>query len=200
MWRRTVGSMTPEAAAELLGVPLGATREQIDAAYARVARSTHPDRFAGADPDTLITASASFVEAAQARDTLRAYVAQPVPPVVPERYPGRTLFVPPPAPPRPPRGPWPVRVWTIVLLLVSVLAALGGAVAFPLSLVILIPLDAAVLAFVSTRRVPFMRLAIALTAVFAVLTAVFGTYIPLAILGMLLAPVVALIVLARDPA
>jgi len=53
--------MTPDEAARVLGVTLGASDEQIQSAYRRRARQTHPDRHGSA---------AAFIDVATARDVL----------------------------------------------------------------------------------------------------------------------------------
>jgi hypothetical protein len=191
--------MTPEEAARILGVVPGASAAEVEAAFARAARSTHPDRFAGASAEVLATASASFVEATRARDVLLANrIATPTStPAARFDGLGRQLFVPPYVEPPAPRGPWPTRVWIVLLLGTSVLAAVSGAVPFPWSLLVLVPLDVATILYTRRRHVLALRSAVFFAALFAVLTAVLGSYIPLVILAFVLGCVIALIVLAR---
>lgn len=198
--------MTDEEAARILGLPVGASVAEIEAAYARAARSTHPDRFAGAAPEVIATASASFVQATAAREKLLhgrtgggkgTSAHGGTEPDAQYDSLGRRLFVPPYTEPPAHRGPWPVRVWIAMLLVASVLAAFSGAVAFPWSLAVIVPLDVATIVFARGGSVLAMRLAIFFAAVFAVLTAVYGSYIPLVILAFLLGCVIAVIVLAR---
>ena len=51
--------MTPEIAAELLNVPAGASRVEIDKQFRKQARAHHPDLLAGASAET-ITAACTF--------------------------------------------------------------------------------------------------------------------------------------------
>ncbi len=62
--------MTPEDAAAVLGVAAGASRKQIDLAYRRLARESHPDRMAGAALREQALAQALFVRATEARTVL----------------------------------------------------------------------------------------------------------------------------------
>jgi hypothetical protein len=61
--------MTPERAAELLGVSAEASPAEIERAFARRARETHPDRFVE-DPDGGRAHTREFAEIARARDVL----------------------------------------------------------------------------------------------------------------------------------
>lgn len=62
--------MTPEVAAAILGVSPSASTAEIHAAYARRARLTHPDRFAGAPAVDVAAATAEFLRVKAARDVL----------------------------------------------------------------------------------------------------------------------------------
>ncbi len=67
--------MTPEVAAQLLGVTPDASPAEIEAAYKRQARSTHPDRFVG-EPGH--THAQDFIAVTTARDVLLGQAALPV--------------------------------------------------------------------------------------------------------------------------
>jgi hypothetical protein len=67
--------MTPDVAAQLLGVTPDASPAEIEAAYKRQARSTHPDRFAG-EPGH--AHAQDFIAVTTARDVLLGHAALPV--------------------------------------------------------------------------------------------------------------------------
>jgi hypothetical protein len=73
--------VTPEAAAAILGVEIDADRVSIEAAFRRIAKRTHPDRFAGGDSARLHKAAAQFDQASRARESLlgMARTASPTP-------------------------------------------------------------------------------------------------------------------------
>jgi hypothetical protein len=58
--------MSPEIAAAILEVSLDADRAELDRAYRALARTTHPDRFVGADAATKARASARFARGTEA--------------------------------------------------------------------------------------------------------------------------------------
>ncbi|MEB0000059.1 DnaJ domain-containing protein [Cryobacterium sp. RTS3] len=62
--------MTPEIAAELLNVPAGASRVEIDKQFRKQARAHHPDLLAGASAETITAATSEFVRMSAARDVL----------------------------------------------------------------------------------------------------------------------------------
>jgi curved DNA-binding protein CbpA len=64
--------MTPEAAAAILGVDISASKQEVDAAWRRRARMTHPDRFAGASRADLEAATAEFIRVGLAQEALHA--------------------------------------------------------------------------------------------------------------------------------
>ncbi|MBI5161070.1 MAG: J domain-containing protein [Micrococcales bacterium] len=67
--------MTPERAAEVLGVSVDASPADVERAFHRRARATHPDVVRDAAPDS--DAGAAFREALQARDALLRLRAAP---------------------------------------------------------------------------------------------------------------------------
>jgi hypothetical protein len=62
--------MTPDEAAEVLGVAADADEPEIDHAYRRLARELHPDLAIGAGPSTVQASSERFVDATLAKDVL----------------------------------------------------------------------------------------------------------------------------------
>lgn len=62
--------MTPEIAAAILNLPLSSTREEVEVAYRRRARMTHPDRFSGAPQQDLNDAAVEFTRIGEARGVL----------------------------------------------------------------------------------------------------------------------------------
>ncbi len=162
--------MTPEDASRVLGVPHGATADEVRDAYRRIARDVHPDRNAG-DAD----AAARFIEATQARDVLLAVLEG-----------GATL----PGPESPRRGPRPSTALTVtwsLLLTVGIVVSVVGS-PFPLT-----PVEPAVrFAVLAGSAITFaltgkrvwwvlMWIAIVATALEVILFTTFGS-----LLGMLL--------------
>jgi len=172
--------MTPDEAARLLGVPVGATTGEIEAAFVRLARQTHPDRLVGATPQELAAASAEFVRVSDARLVLLQARA-------------RALEVES----LPPRSPWPLRVWTALLLPGTVITLAGNGIAYPAALAV-IPLAVVVAGLAITGRRWLFTLAVVLGLGFAVLTVVAATFGGLLALGMLQVPVMAILIL-RTP-
>jgi hypothetical protein len=69
-------SLTPEEAAELLGVAMDAPAADVQRAYLRAARRTHPDVLPDVDERARLEAAAAFDRLTRARDLL---VAEPGP-------------------------------------------------------------------------------------------------------------------------
>lgn len=69
--------MTPDDAAAVLGVAVGASRQQVERAFRRIARESHPDRLSGVALRERALAEARFVEATKARNVLLAVIATP---------------------------------------------------------------------------------------------------------------------------
>jgi hypothetical protein len=169
--------MTPDAAADLLGVAVDASPSDVEAAFKRSARLTHPDLVATGSTADVADASARFVAITEARDVLlaRQLVSVAVPSVV------------------------PVRVWCVILVVAATLAVFGGPFGAGLNLVVLGPLAITALALAVTRRRGFLVATVVLGGVWAALTAGFASFGALASLAILLAPLVAIIVLAKAP-
>lgn len=64
--------MTPETAAALLQIPIDSTTTEIEKAFRRRARLTHPDRFHGASERDIESANIAFMQISDARDVLLA--------------------------------------------------------------------------------------------------------------------------------
>jgi curved DNA-binding protein CbpA len=64
--------MTPDAAARTLGIGAASTRDDIEKAYRRKARATHPDLMANESAAAIAAASATFMRITEARDVLFA--------------------------------------------------------------------------------------------------------------------------------
>lgn len=71
--------MTPAEAAAILQVGSGASVSDVDRAFQRRARQSHPDRFAGAADADIRAATADFVRLIEARDVMRAAAPRKVP-------------------------------------------------------------------------------------------------------------------------
>jgi hypothetical protein len=80
-------SITPEEAADLLGVPAGAAASEVQRAYLRAARRTHPDVLPDADDAARLAAAEAFDRLTRARDLLVAGTGPmaSTPPVTPTR-------------------------------------------------------------------------------------------------------------------
>ncbi|MDQ1597833.1 MAG: hypothetical protein QOI70_1257, partial [Microbacteriaceae bacterium] len=70
-------TMTLIEAAALLGVAEDASRADIEAAFKRLARLSHPDRFAGASAARSAAAAEEFIRITEARDMLVGAVTAP---------------------------------------------------------------------------------------------------------------------------
>lgn len=129
--------MTPDEAAELLGVDRAAGQADLDRAYRRLARELHPDRFVGAPESDMRLASARFVEVTRAYRLLSADRAADAEgtgtgtgPVVVGRPPGAG---PRTAPVRP-FSPRLFATWAAVLLVGVALSASAGPILSPIDL------------------------------------------------------------------
>lgn len=75
--------MTYEEARALLGVRDGATDDEIEAAFRRIVRTSHPDALAGLPPEQVTAGERRFKEASRAKSVLRQHIgeasARPVP-------------------------------------------------------------------------------------------------------------------------
>jgi hypothetical protein len=172
--------MTPESAADLLGIDVDASPAEIEAAFTRMARQTHPDRFAGAPPAALARAHNDFIRVTDARVLLLALRT------------GRPTVTAAPSS----TGLWPLRIWTALLVPGALLGFSGNALPFPWLLVLVPLLGAAITLAVTGRRNWFLA-TVLLAVVYALLTAVFATFGALLTLETLLPPIIAILVLRR---
>jgi hypothetical protein len=187
-------TMTIADAAALLGVTEDATRADIDAAFKRLARLSHPDRFAGASAARSAAAAAEFIRITEARDVLVGATTGPK-----RRLAGAVSFDRPIDRPKPTVDPRrSIGFWTYVLIVVSVFCFLGGVLPFsPWNLALLLPLDGCVIVFGLTGRRVFLVGAIVAVAANAVVALAIVSIGSLVALEVLLVPVIALIVLGR---
>jgi hypothetical protein len=189
-------SMTAAEAADLLGVGGGATPVEIESAFKRRARMSHPDLFTGASAAETAAAAAEFIRVSDARKLLLRLAAErgvTAPPVVePLVYSRESMPVRLPSPSRAPA------VWISLLIVASFFCFLGGTLPLsPWNLLLLLPLDFFAIAFARTGRRAFLvgtLVSGAANAAVAVTIASFGSLVALEIL---LAPVIALVVLGR---
>jgi len=193
--------VTPADAAALLGVALDASPAQIDAAYKRRARASHPDQFVGAGPQQTQAAADEFIRVTDARLLLLRHAA--------ERGSRQGQTVPTSSPvaaaatatARHPAAPVAFIVWSYLLIFVSVFAFVGGALPFsPWMLLVLIPTDVAAIAYARTGRRGFMIATLVMGAVNAALTIAFASFGALLAFEVLLAPGIALFVLGQRTA
>ena len=202
--------MTPADAAAVLGVTLDASPAQIDAAYKRRARASHPDQFVGAGPQQAKAAADEFIRVTDARLLLLRYAAEHASrarPTVPTTPPvaatadrsGRSDRSDSAA--RPPEAPVSTIVWSYLLIFASVFAFIGGPLPFsPWMLLVLIPTDVAAIAYARSGRRPFMVAALVMGAVNAGVTIAFASFGALLAFEVLLAPGIALFVLGQRTA
>jgi hypothetical protein len=180
-------------AAALLGVAEDATRAEIEASFKRLARLSHPDRFAGASAARSAAAAAEFIRITEARDVLLASAGPHGP------LDGAVAYDRPMGQGQPPLDPhrW-VGLWTYVLIVVSVFCFIGGVLPFsPWNLALLLPLDGCVIAFGLTGHRVFLVGTIITVAANAVVALVIVSIGSLVALEILLVPVIALVVLGR---
>jgi hypothetical protein len=187
-------TMTLIEAAALLGVAEDASRADIEGAFKRLARLSHPDRFAGASAARSAAAAAEFIRITEARDLLLDATAGHQ-----RTLSGAVLFDRPMGQAQPTADPRrSVGLWTYVLGVVSVFCFIGGVLPFsPWNLALLLPLDGCAIAFGRTGRRVFLVgtiIAIAANAVVALAIVSIGSLVAL---ELLLVPVIALVVLGR---
>ena len=161
-------AMGVELAASILGVPVSVSRADLEVAYRRRARESHPDRFVDASAKRQAQANAEFAAVAEAFAVLSARPEVPV---------GRSAAPVYAQPQRPIERPI-VIVWCVLLAVGFALTLIGGPA--PLGdferLVRGFAEAAALVAFAFTSRKPFLVVGVALLAVIIVLTFVGPTF------------------------
>jgi len=171
--------MSPDDAARVLGIAPWATRDEVEAAYARRARESHPDRFAGESAERLAAASSEFIRVVDARAVLLAN-QRVVGPPTPRRPPTRTTL----------------RVWTALLLPGVLLELSGGGLPFPAVLVVFPLVGFAAWLAVTGSHSAFVLTALTFIAL-AILTVTQPNLGGLLALGALQVPTMALLILRR---
>ena len=165
--------MTLDEAARVLGVPVTASSAQIEAAYRRRARETHPDR-SGSDD--------AFITVAAARETLLNAV-------VIER--------PVHAPPRP--SPLLIATWVGVALVAIFVATFRNDWPLPVGepIVRYLAMLVGLVGYALTGRTAFLVLAVVAIAATAALTLAFASFGGLVGLLVLVAPIYGLLLMGR---
>jgi hypothetical protein len=183
--------VTPAAAAEILGVPEGASSDEIESAYRRLARASHPDRFAGESPSQLAAAASQFVRVTDARDALlRAGSRAAVPPPYAE-YESRSV-------PRHTR--WVFGLWAVVLvagLAVSSFDFMAPGSFLDIGLR-LVPIGVCSIAFALTGKLGWVIAMAVLAAVSVGITFAIASFGPLVAIGFLLVPMLGMSALGRS--
>lgn len=181
--------MTPERAAQILQVGVGAPPAEIEKAFARRARQTHPDLFAGESDAERAARAAAFADLTLARDTLvRRAAAIRAAAEAAGGFVVREVGPPPP-------GRWLLGAWIGLLVLSAFLSIYGAphpfTVAEPLARWVV--LSAALVGFGLTGRRPLLVLAVVAIIATVVLTVVFTSLGGLLGLLGLLVPVLGLV-------
>ncbi|MBK4347220.1 J domain-containing protein [Lacisediminihabitans changchengi] len=196
--------MTPADAAAILGVTLEASPAEIDAAYKRRARASHPDQFAGAGPEQTRKAADEFIRVTDARSLLSRYAAEHATQQDRPRRPPTVIITTPVSGEqilRRAAAPVSTIVWGYLLVFASVFAFVGGALPFsPWMLLVLIPTDVAAIAYARTGSRPLMIATLLLGAANAAVTIAFASFGALLAFEVLLAPGIALFVLGQRTA
>lgn len=167
-------AMSVELAASILGVPVTVTQAELEVAYRRRARESHPDRFADASAERRARATAEFAAVADAFAVLSARPAVP---------PGRTAAPVYSQPVRPIETPV-VIVWCVLLAVGFALTLVGGPAPFgEVERAVRGLVEAlAVAIFAFTSRRALLIIGVVLLAVMVVLTLIgpsFGSLIAL---------------------
>jgi DnaJ domain len=192
--------MSPEDAAALLGVGLDASAADIESAYRRRSRSTHPDRFVGASKTRSQQAAREFIGVAEARTVMMARretaaVGETVFDEPAMQFPVETSL------PRP-RSRLLLVTWAAVALVAIFISIYGGAPPWSLwepalryGLVFV-----ALIAFAVTGRTPWLVIALVALAATAIITVTATTLGALLGLFLMVAPVYGLVTIGRDVA
>ncbi|MGL4340614.1 MAG: DnaJ domain-containing protein [Rhodoglobus sp.] len=193
--------MTPEQAANILGVSMDASLADIERAYRRRARATHPDRFVSASAQRSRQASGDFMSAAKARTVLTAravLTSQRAGSAIPTELPNAPLE----NVPLRPRSPRLLVTWAALALLAIFVSVYGGAVPWtPVEPVLrYTTMFFALIIFAVTGKTVWLVIAVSVIAATAVITVVATTFGALLGLLLLVAPVFGLIMIGRDVA
>ena len=130
-----VPDMSPDEAADVLGVRRDADLAEIDHAYRRLARELHPDRYVGRPVGEATAASARFIDVVRAHEVLVAFANRPGAPS------DRIGFERPGADDAAPRGVpiprfswWLFGTWALLLVVGAVLSTATGPILTPIDL------------------------------------------------------------------
>ncbi|MBC7590883.1 MAG: J domain-containing protein [Salinibacterium sp.] len=186
--------MSPEDAAAVLGVSLDASAADIENAYRRRARTTHPDRFVDATRSR--EATREFIGVVEAHDVLVSRLGAGLPTAIP--FAGVPVSGPIPRP----SSRLLLSTWagvTLVAIFVSIYAgAPAWGVGEPIARYGLI--FVALMAFALTGRTPWLVTALIILAATAVITLVATTFGALLGLFLLVPPVYGLVTIGREVA
>jgi DnaJ domain len=186
--------MSPEDAAAVLGVSLDASAADIESAYRRRARTTHPDRFVDATRSR--EATREFIGVVEAHDVLVSRLGAAPSGAIP--FASAPVSRPIPRP----RSRLLLGTWAGVTLVAIFVSIYAGAPAWgiwePIARYGLI--FVALMAFALTGRTPWLVTALVALAVTAVITLVATTLGTLLGLFLLVAPIYGLVTIGREVA
>ncbi|WP_394769049.1 J domain-containing protein [Lacisediminihabitans sp.] len=183
---------------EVLGVGVDASPAEIETAFKRRARDSHPDRLTGASAAETAAAASEFIRITAARDLLLRFAAErgrddarPTPFVYTSgsaaglvRRQGRVVVI-----------------WAALLVVASVFCFLGGTIPrSPWNLLLLVPLNVFAIAFARTGRRAYLAGTVLWAAANALVAVIIVSFGSLVALEILLPPVIALIVIGRGRA
>jgi hypothetical protein len=183
--------MTPAEAAAILRVRTDATPAEVESAYRRRARNSHPDRISGGSAEEIAAATDEFARVVEAHEVMSRFaVAYPITPA------------PMPAPPEQiaqSSSAFIVSGWAVILVVASLVSYLGGVLPRnPLDLMLrLLPLTMVAIAYAITARRWLFVATLALTGISAALTLVFPSFGSLLALLFLLVPVIGLVSMGK---
>ena len=204
--------MNSTEAAKLLGIALDATRGEIERAFTQRARMSHPDRFTEVTSAQSKAAAAEFIRATEARNLLLRLAAERLAAERVGADRGRAdaaegsariteslVYTPAPVVRGVPRHSGAATIWTFLLLVASVFSFLGGTLPLsPWNLLLLVPLDACVIAYARTSRQSALVGTLVFGAVNAAVAVAIASFGSLVALEILLAPVIALVVIGQS--
>ena len=199
--------MNSTEAAKLLGIALDATRGEIERAFTQRARMSHPDRFTEVTSAQSQAAAAEFIRATEARNLLLRLAAERVgadrgradAAEGSARITESLVYTSAPVVRGVPRHSGAATIWTFLLLVASVFSFLGGTLPLsPWNLLLLVPLDACVIAYARTSRQSALVGTLVFGAVNAAVAVAIASFGSLVALEILLAPVIALVVIGQS--